>query len=242
MSRIDDFDGFDPDAPAPRTRAVQFPVVLLLDVSGSMERSGALGTLRDGVAQFYRAVHADPRSLAAVDLAVVGFAGAARVIQEFACPIPAAAPAVEVRLGGRVPEGTDLAAAVDLGLDMVDAALPRYARGSGAHKPLVVLLTDALPPSRRLRPEFVERQGAAAARARARAAADLHFVAAGVGPKADLATLARFTAPDCPPRRIDEAGLEQFVRALSRSVVSVSTGRLRRDGLLDAALADFPAL
>jgi uncharacterized protein YegL len=227
----------------PGPRVVRFPVVMLLDVSGSMVKSGSLAALNAAVKEFFELVHADLRAEAATDLALVAFAGAAKVVLDFTNPIPAEPPTL-AHLQGDLPEGTDLAEAVGTGLAQLDRRTAAYREaGANAHKPLLVLMTDALPQSRKLAAAFTAKQAAAADRCRdAAEKRDLHLAAVGVGAQADLKALAAFTASFRPPRRVEEARLGEFLGSLSRSLVAVSRHGVKDGGPLDDALAPFPNL
>lgn len=247
MATEDELDELDDDHRSRRSTTTPLPMLLVLDVSGSMKKSGALAALQAGVSHLYDTVREDDLARWSVDLAVVGFAGTAAVVQPFTVPIPDTAPTLEWRLGERpgpegggfrLNEGTDLAAALDLGTTLLDRrirSLPAY------FPPVVLLMTDALPQSRSLPDAFIRRQNAAAARCKERAegragAAKWNVVALGVGPEADLDALKAYTADSRPPRRLGAINIEEFFQMFSGSIVQVSQSGRFEESPIDRGL------
>jgi uncharacterized protein YegL len=227
----DDLEERDADQGSTATR---FPVVLLLDVSGSMEKSGALAELNRGAQALFDAIRADPRSHAAAEVAILAFAGKAAVVLPFTNPVPRRPPPLMARLNGALPEGTDLGAAVGQALALLEKHQAELRKRGSFYRPLLVLLTDGLPQSRALPKELVRAAHLSAAACRRKAeASELTVVALGVGPRADLDALAPFTPAGEPPRRLDTAHIDRLFRLVSSMMVGVSTGRVRREAPLD---------
>ncbi len=187
--------------PTPRV-----PVCLCLDVSGSM--AGApIEELREGVQQFFAAVHADEVARHSVEVSIVTF-GPPRLALDFAAIDDQTPP--QLSAGGETPMG----AAVLLGLDALERRKAEYrAAGVDYFQPWFVLMTDGRPT------DLID---AAASRAAGLVdAKKLTVFPIGIGPGADLATLARFS-PSRAPLRLQGLKFSDFFLWLSRSVARVS--------------------
>ncbi len=231
MNEDTDLEERDEDQGSTATR---FPVVLLLDVSGSMEKRGALAELNKGVATMFGAIRANPLSHAAAEVALLAFAGQCATVLPFTNPIPARPPALLARMNEALPEGTNLAAAVSKALDLIDEHRTTLKARGSFYRPMLVLLTDGLRQSRELPAELVRATRAAAERCRREAKAGLlTAVALGVGDKVDLGALGPFTSGHPSPRRLGTTQIDKLFRLVSDMMVGVSMGSVRREAPLD---------
>lgn len=233
----------------PVRKATPLPIVLLLDVSRSMEASGSLEVLNRAIAACFASIRANLRAKAHADIAVVAFAGSAEIVLPFTHPVPSMVPALTVRHGGKLEDGTDLGAAVRLGLDALQARRQWYVQESipAGSRPVLVLMTDGLSRARVETPEFATRQRQAAmdccAASRDR---KLFPLVVGVGRHCSLPELKRYTADGGKLFTCEPGDFAKFLEELISLLVEVSQGvvdpgetRLAIDGFL--AQDPFPA-
>ena len=112
------------------------PVVLLVDVSGSMAADGKIETLNAAVAEMLAAFAEEDDARAEIHVAIVTFGGKAAVHS----PLQPAKDLrwTPMRANGRTPMG----AAIDLVTDMLE---DRQQVPSRAYRPTIVLVSDGLP-------------------------------------------------------------------------------------------------
>ncbi|MEU8476362.1 vWA domain-containing protein [Streptomyces hygroscopicus] len=203
-------DGNQPGAPMVEAQhARPLPVLVLADVSGSMEQDKKIETLNNAVAGMIRAFAAEDTLYGEITVGVITFGGTgARLHQPFT-------PAPQVRwtpmsAGGRTPLGE----ALDIARDALEdeKAVPKR-----AFSPTVVLVSDGIPnddwePA--LERFLASRRGAGAVR-----------LAVAVGPEAGgpaYQVLERFVAnPAIPVVRTDE--IDRVKDFFQWVTVSVST-------------------
>lgn len=187
------------------------PVILLLDTSGSMA-GASITELNEGLQEFRSAVQADDLAALRIEVAVVTFGGAPRVVQTFTTMDGFEAPALIA--SGDTPMG----AAVRQGLQMLRERKETYkANGIDYYRPWIFLITDGEPTdsawetAAQEASEEEQRNG-------------LLFFAVGVE-KANMKKLAQFSAVRAPLKLKGLAYRELF-QWLSKSMRAVSRSRL----------------
>lgn len=122
--------------------APRLPVCLCLDVSGSMNRDGAIDALNRGVADFYRAVASDPQAKASCEIAIVCFNDKVQTIENFS-----SVDSRRITFSGlRASGGTRLAGGVRKALEILEERKGKYkANGVDYYQPWLVLITDGKP-------------------------------------------------------------------------------------------------
>ncbi len=204
--------------PTPRV-----PVSLCLDTSGSMSGS-PIQELIHGVNLFYDAINDDGDAHDSAEINIVEFNSSANLIHDFA-----SIERLEKISSLTATGSTSMGAGVNLALDTLDRRKETYS-SSGVlyYQPWLVLMTDGAPTDsietavRRV-VNLVETK-------------KLTVFPIGIGDRADMGTLARFS-PNRPPLRLAGLKFKEFFEWLSRSVARVSqstpgdTVRLDLDGL-----------
>ena len=199
MSKLNEFTA---------STARPLPVLLLADVSGSMNANGKIDALNDAVLEMLESFGGQDDSRAEIQVAVVTFGqGGAKVHQPLA-------PASKIRWTRMAAQGgTPMGAALDLATGLIEdrAQVP-----SRAYRPTVILVSDGLPtddwqsPLKRL---LDSERASKAAR-----------FAMGLGDDADTAMLSTFLGtPDAKVYRAHEARqIKQFFRWVTMSVTQRS--------------------
>ncbi|MBK7780605.1 MAG: VWA domain-containing protein [Ardenticatenia bacterium] len=209
------------DNPEPRCA-----VVLLLDVSGSMQ-GRRIDELNVGLQTFERALKKDPLASLRVELAVVAFGGrAARVLdvrQGQGEAIPAESSLAFVTVDGFHPPllvadgSTPMGEAARIGLQLIRDRKATYKQnGIDYFRPWLFLITDGKPTDSGW-------EAAAAELAQEEAARGLSVYGVGVE-GADLRCLARF-ATQRPPLKLKGLAFEELFVWLSKSLSAVSQSR-----------------
>lgn len=197
----------DTTNPSPRC-----PVVLVLDVSGSMSGK-PIQELKAGVMQFCEEVQRDAVAARSIELCVVTFGSEATVALPFTCMksmAPASAP--ELAIEG----STSLGAGLALAHAQLKARRREYAAaGFPAYKPWVVLMTDGAPTD--------EWEAAAEALRKEDEAAKLLFWGIGIGDAADFDTLREILPAARPPAKLKGLRFSEFFRWLTDSLRTVTT-------------------
>ena len=135
--------GLDPlhefiDNPEPRC-----PIVLMLDVSRSME-GRKFDTVKRALAKFRDIIREDPVSALRADVAVVAFAGTARVVQDFTNGTNF--EPCFIKLDDQRHDTTKFSTAINLALDIIEARKQTYRNaGTAYYRGLVYLFTDGEP-------------------------------------------------------------------------------------------------
>lgn len=233
--------------PTPRV-----PVCLCLDTSGSMGRIvrgetkstgktifkdgktwnvvtggvSAIEDLNEGVNQFFEAIRTDEVAVYSAEVCVITFGGdRAKVISEFTT--------VDQHEGNisLVADGdTYMGEAVNLALDRLEKRKQEYKeKGVDYFQPWLVLMTDGSPngsPNElttaisRVQQMVNDRK--------------LTVFPLGVGPEADMTTLAKFS-PKRSPLKVKETKYKEFFEWLSQSVVTTSQSMPGETQTLDVA-------
>jgi len=205
------------------------PVVLLLDTSKSMAGT-PIAELASGVATFKADVARDDLAALRVEIAVITFGGEARLAHDFATVDGFEPPLL--RADGETPMG----AAIELGLDLVEARKRTYnAHGIKYYRPWVFLITDGAPTDGKRWEQAAARVGAM------EDARKLSFFAIGVA-GANMDILGRITPPSRPPLRLQTLAFRDLFEWLSASVKRVSVGKIGAEAAiyLPAALGRAP--
>jgi uncharacterized protein YegL len=127
------------DAETPLNAEMKLPVVLLLDVSGSM--SGRIDAVNQGLGVFESVVMGDATSRARADLAVVTFGGSVGVLRDFGLLIQGALPTNLVATGG-----TPLVDAARTAIKMLKDRIDWYAKaGTTCYRPFLIIISDGEP-------------------------------------------------------------------------------------------------
>ena len=119
----------------------RIPVCLLVDVSGSM--SSLLPEVNAGIADFYEAIVGDDTAVDKVECAIVDFSDDARLIKDFST-LSGQSPATV----GPVRGCTDLAAGINMALDLLEARKKEYQDNHvDYYQPQLVIFSDGAPTS-----------------------------------------------------------------------------------------------
>lgn len=206
------------DNPTPRV-----PVSLCLDTSSSMNGTPIQELVR-GVNLFYDAIDEDEDAHDSAEINIVEFNSSAGLVHDFAS-IERLQRVTSLTANG----STAMGAGVHLALDTLENRKATYS-GSGVlyYQPWLVLMTDGAP---------TDNIDSAAKRVTELVSAKkLTVFPIGIGPSADMRTLASFS-PNRPPLRLDGLKFKEFFEWLSKSVARVSrstpgdTVNLDLDGL-----------
>jgi uncharacterized protein YegL len=187
------------------------PVVLLLDVSGSMTGE-PITELEKGILKFFQEVASDPFARLSVEVAVVTYGGRVTAPLTFLSCANGRLPDIpSLQAGGYTPMGE----AIDVGRRLISWRRGHYRHsGISAYKPWMVLLTDGMPN---------DPWEKSAACAREEAETDqLVFFGVGVGPDADFEALTQILPAQNPPLKLKGLRFKPFFRWLSDSLRAVS--------------------
>ena len=206
------------DNPTPRV-----PVVLCLDVSGSMQ-GRPIEELNDGVAGFLQELRGDDLTRYSAETAVVTFGNEAVCAADFDTADHLQPPRLEAGGLTRMGEGLTLA------LNLLDQRKEQYkSTGVDYYQPILVVMSDGCPNGdRRVQDEAVQRLRTLTEGRR------LTVVAVGIGDGADMETLSRIS-PRQRPVRLNGLQFREFFAWLSRSVASVSASLPGDEPELDTA-------
>lgn len=189
------------------------PVTLLLDTSASM-RGAPIAELNAGLRSFQHQIQNDELASLRVELSIVGFGGAVRMVQDFMNVDEIGPPQLEAE--GDTPMGE----ALDLGLRLVEARKAVY-RANGIHyyRPWVFLITDGAPT------DGLAWQTAALSMQEADLSGKLTFFTVGVQ-GADMEILREVASPNRPPLMLQGLKFRDLFHWLSASVRRVSMSRI----------------
>lgn len=194
------------DNPTPRV-----PISLCLDCSGSM-RDEPIKELNAGIKAFYDEIYNDEIARYSAEINIVTF-GPAQVEADFQTLDSRPKPPI-LSVGGLTPTGE----AVKLSLDTLEARKKQYAdNGIDYYQPWLVLMSDGRPEGHN--PHILEEQ--IKRTCELVNAGRLVVFAIGVGEKADMKTLSRFS-PKRSALRLQGLNFARFFEWLSRSVSRVS--------------------
>ena len=190
--------------PAPRC-----PVVLLLDISGSM--SGApIDELNQGVQQFLRETAADEAAGMSVELEVIAFADRASRVIPFK-PIADVRPLSPFQANGMTSMGAALRMATQ---DLKERRALYRRTGVSSYRPWVVLMTDGGPND--------DWEGAAREMRAMGERGRIQYIGIEIGRNADHGTLCQILPANPGPVRLQGLKFKQFFRWLTDSLRSVS--------------------
>lgn len=191
--------------------APRCPVVLLLDISGSM--SGApINELNQGLQQFINETAEDEAASMSVELEVITFDSSANVAMPFTpiCDVDRN-PAPLVASGS-----TAMGAALDLAAKDLKTRRRMYRNaGISSYRPWVVLMTDGGPND--------YWQGPADQMRRLGEEGKIQYIGIEIGPNADHATMCQILPAQPGPVRLQGLRFKQFFRWLTDSLRSVSS-------------------
>ncbi|MEM2696065.1 MAG: VWA domain-containing protein [Thermoproteota archaeon] len=190
----------------PTTR---LPIALVLDTSGSMQGE-PIRELSEGYKLFLDELKRDEVARYSAEVCVITFGGQVKVLQEFST-VERVNKYLFFDASGETPMGS----AVLTALDKLEQRKTMYKEtGVDYHQPWMVLMTDGQPTDRI--DEAVSRVQALLDSKK------LVVFPIGIGPYADLSTLAKFTTPNRPPLRLKGLSFKEFFVWLSKSVSKVS--------------------
>ena len=190
------------------------PIVLMLDVSGSMNGL-KIQTVNRALVKFGEIIKEDAVTRLRADVAVIEFDHEARVAQDFTNGADFEPPKLTVK------GGTNYSKAVNLALDIIEARKESYREGGVSYyRGLAYFLTDGYPEH----DNDADLAGAAARLAEAEQNRSIAFFCFGIGSPdlpADMSKLAEL-APRQPVELTNMEQLEGSIQWLSRSVAAVS--------------------
>ena len=205
MKNYADITALDVSNPAPRC-----PVVLLLDVSSSMD-GAPIRELNDGVRQFLRETAEDEAAGMSVELEIITFDDSAKRFLPFSPIAKVNRNPAPFQAGG----WTHMGAALRMATQDLKQRRELYRRtGVSSYRPWVILMTDGAPndhweeAAREMR-EMGER-------------GRIQYIGVEIGRNADHGTLCRILPRQPGPVRLQGLRFKQFFRWLTDSLRSVS--------------------
>ncbi|TAF14147.1 MAG: VWA domain-containing protein [Nostocales cyanobacterium] len=194
------------DNPEPRC-----PVVLLLDISGSMSGS-PIDQLNAGVATFKQEIEQDATASLRVEVAIITFGSTAHLLQDFVTIDQFSPPHLTVS------GSTSMGAAIQMALREVENRKTEYKNnGIQYYQPWVFLITDGGPTD--------SWQSAAQQVRQADADRKISFFAVGVQ-GANMNILSQIAPPNTPPLMLDGLRFADLFRWLSDSMKRVSSSKV----------------
>ena len=211
-NRYFDNANFDVTNPAPRC-----PVILLLDISGSMYGQ-PISELNSALRQFIRETSSDEAASRSVELEIITFDSTAKVVQPFAPILGMAEPAPLVADGS-----TAMGAGIKLALRDLKARRKLYRdNGYSSYRPWVVLMTDG-------EPNDTGWEDAAAELHSLGENGKIQYIGIEIGERADDATMRRII-PTPGPVIMEGLQFKDFFRWLTDSLSSVSVSTVEAEG------------
>lgn len=233
--------------PTPRV-----PVCLCLDTSGSMGRIvrgetkstgktvyndgqmwnivtggiSAINDLNDGLNQFFEAIRTDEVAVYSAEICVITFGGKkAEVISNFAT-----VDQIDTSFSLVADGDTYMGEAVNMALDRLEKRKQAYKdKGIDYFQPWLVIMTDGTPNGSQSELDTAISRVQKMVNER-----KLTVFPLGVGPEADMSTLAKFS-PKRSPLKIKETKYKEFFEWLSQSVVTTSQSMPGETQTLDVA-------
>ncbi|MGN0880010.1 MAG: VWA domain-containing protein [Oligosphaeraceae bacterium] len=212
MTNRNRFNDFDTSNPAPRC-----PVILLLDVSGSMS-GDPISELNAGLRQFIHETAHDEVASMSVELEVITFSDGADAVIPFT-------PILDINenFSPLVADGmTSLGAALTLAYDHLQARRKVYRQnGIASYKPWVILMTDGGPnddwqgPAQRMR-DFADKRR-------------ITYLGIEIGDDCEHDTMCRILPSDPGPVKLKGLHFRQFFRWLTDSLNTVSTSSVAQE-------------
>ncbi len=192
------------------------PVVLVLDVSASME-GAPIEALNAGLATFKFDVEQDALAALRVEVAIITFGAKVHLLQDFITVDDFTAPVLAT--SGKTPLGE----ALNLGLEILEKRKKTYqAANIGYYRPWMFLITDGAPTDGE-----TWKQGAAKIQELVNNN-KLSFFTIGVE-GADQDILARLAPHQFPPILLKDLQFSELFKWLSASVRRVSVGQISAD-------------
>ena len=199
-------------------------IVLILDVSGSMEHpphDPPINTVNSALVKFGEIIRNDPVTALRADVAIIEFDHEARVVMDFTNGTGFQPPTLATK------GGTKYSDAVNLALDIIEARKQSYRDGGVAYyRSLAYFLTDGIP-------EHDTDAELAQASARLHETEANHgvaffsFVISSEGYEVDLTKLNNLAPPNRPPKELTNmAQLDGSIEWLSRSVAAISQSQV----------------
>ncbi len=233
--------------PTPRV-----PVCLCLDTSGSMGRIvrgetkstgktvyndgqmwnivtggvSAINDLNEGLNQFFEAIRTDEVAVYSAEICVITFGGKkAEVISNFAT-----VDQIDTSFSLVADGDTYMGEAVNMALDRLEKRKQAYKdKGIDYFQPWLVIMTDGTPNGSKSELDTAISRVQKMVNER-----KLTVFPLGVGPEADMSTLAKFS-PKRSPLKIKETKYKEFFEWLSQSVVTTSQSMPGETQTLDVA-------
>lgn len=186
------------------------PVVLLLDVSGSMS-GDRIASLNDGLRCFEHAVKSDPLSKRRCEIAIVTFGSTVDVVQDFVLADGFTAPTLTA--SGNTPMG----AAICQAIDMVESRKSMHkSAGTKYFRPWVFMITDGCPTDTWEIAAQRVRDGDCKERKK------FMFFAVAVSNEADMNKLQQIAPVNRGPVKLSGLKFQELFEWLSSSLSSVS--------------------
>jgi uncharacterized protein YegL len=184
------------------------PCLLLLDTSTSM-RGRPITELNEGLRTFKTQLMSDDMATQRVEVGIVTF-GPTQVHTHFQTADVFTPPVLQAN------GDTPLGAAIDQGLDLLEARKRAYKEaGVAYYRPWVFLITDGAPTDSWRTAAARVREGDSSARK------SFSFFAVGVE-GADFETLAKICSPDRPPLKLAGLNFRELFKWLSASLGGVA--------------------
>lgn len=129
------------------------PVTICLDISESMKIDNRIGKLNDGVGDLLRTLKSHPKAKKVVELSVITFGGAPKVIKDFT-PIMSVAPPHLETVDGYTP----LYRTLELAFSNLDAYSEKASiEGRQLRRPIIMIMTDGEPTDASDRAKIISR-------------------------------------------------------------------------------------
>ena len=212
MTNSSRFNDFDTSNPAPRC-----PVVLLLDVSSSMD-GAPISELNAGLRQFIHETAHDEVASMSVELEVITFSDGADAVIPFT-PILN----INENFSPLTADGmTSMGAALTLAYDHLQARRKVYRQnGIASYKPWVILMTDGDPND--IWQEPAQKMKALAENRR------ITYLGIEIGDRCDHGTMCSILPSDPGPVKLKGLHFRQFFRWLTDSLNTVSTSSVAQE-------------
>lgn len=186
------------------------PVVLLLDVSGSMNEDGKIDRLNEGLSVFKSEILADAIAALRVEISVITFGDGVSVVHEFSSADTMNLPTLQA--SGLTPMGE----AMDAALAEIELRKNDYrANGVNYYRPWIWILSDGSPTD--------NWQPSAERARRAEAEKKVRVYCVGVGQDANTQILGQFSAST--PLKLEGLQFREMFKWLSSSLAKVSQAK-----------------
>ena len=186
----------------------------------------AINDLNDGLNQFFEAIRTDEVAVYSAEICVITFGGKkAEVISNFAT-----VDQIDTSFSLVADGDTYMGEAVNMALDRLEKRKQAYKdKGIDYFQPWLVIMTDGTPNGSKSELETAISRVQKMVNER-----KLTVFPLGVGPEADMSTLAKFS-PKRSPLKIKETKYKEFFEWLSQSVVTTSQSMPGETQTLDVA-------